>query len=268
MSPSIRTSDPHAALDEALALCRQAGRAALMPYLTAGWPTLEALPDLVAAAVLGGADALEVGIPFSDPLADGPILQAASEEALAAGFTLDAFWPVLERAARQVPVLVMTYLNPVMARGTERFLDEARAAGAAGLIIPDLPWVESAAMRQAARRRRLHLIPMAAPTSTAEHLEGLRSASGFVYAVSVTGVTGVRASLEAGVIPFVDRLRTSVALPVAVGFGISTPEQAREVGRHADAVIFASALMRRLAERRDDPVQAVREFVEGFRAAL
>jgi tryptophan synthase alpha chain len=269
MSPSIApTEDPFARLEAVFTECRGQGRAALIPYVTAGYPTLDSLPDLVGAAVDGGADAVEVGVPFSDPLADGPVLQAAATEALRAGFTLDAFWPVLARAAGWgAPLLLLTYVNPVLARGEARFLEEARAAGASGLIVPDLPWVESAGLRRAARRRRLHLIPMAAPTSTAAHLAQLRGATGFVYAVSVTGVTGARDELAADLAPMVAAIRRAAALPVAVGFGISTAAQAREVGRAADAVIVGSALMRVVGDAAD-PAAAVRRFVAELRAAL
>jgi tryptophan synthase alpha chain len=264
-----RRADGVTRLAAALERRRRAGQAALIPYLTAGFPALDILPTLVGEAFRAGADVVEVGVPFSDPLADGPTIQATATAALNRGFRLDRFWPVLTEAVpAEDPVVLLTYVNPVIAWGVDRFMADAAAAGVAGLIIPDLPWIEAAPFRRSAERRGLALIPLAAPTSTDAHLAAIRSARGFVYGVSVTGVTGVRRTLEEGVIAFAERLRRAVSLPVAIGFGISTPDQAQRVGEVADAVIVGSALMQAIAAQEEDAPTVVRGFVTAFRSAL
>ncbi|MDA8199588.1 MAG: tryptophan synthase subunit alpha [Thermaerobacter sp.] len=237
------------------AVFRGRQRAALMPYLTAGFPDLDSLPALLAALAVGGADAVELGIPFSDPLADGPALQAAATAALTAGFTLDGLWDVLERTLPSfpLPVVLLTYVNPILAHGTLRFVERAVACGVTGLIVPDLPWVESGPLRRLTRDRGLALVPMATPNSPERHLQRIRSGEGFVYGVSVTGVTGVRDQLAPDVLAFASRLKEAVRLPVAIGFGISTPEQAARVGTVADGVIVGSALVSAMMQ---DPVHA------------
>ena len=227
------------------AVFRDRETAALMPYLTAGYPDLAELPALLDALVAGGADAVELGVPFSDPLADGPALQAAATAALAAGFTLDGFWEVLGGALAHypLPVALLTYVNPILAHGAARFVERAAACGVAGLIVPDLPWAESGALGRLTRAHGVALVPMATPNSPPEHLRRIRSGQGFVYGVSVTGVTGVRDQLSPDVLAFASRLKESVGLPVAIGFGISTPEQAARVATVADGVIVGSALV-------------------------
>lgn len=249
---------------------RDRGTAALMPYLTAGYPDLSALPALLEALAAGGADAVELGVPFSDPLADGPALQAAATAALAAGFTLDGLWEVLERTLAQypLPVVLLTYVNPILAHGAARFVERAAACGVAGLIVPDLPWAEAGALRRLTRERGVALVPMATPNSPRAHLQRIRSGQGFVYGVSVTGVTGVRDQLAPDVLAFASRLKASVRLPVAIGFGISTPEQAARVGAVADGVIVGSALVAAVMQ---DPVHAAgvaTDKVRALRAAL
>lgn len=252
------------------ALFRDRETAALMPYLTAGYPDLASLPALLEAVAAGGADAVELGVPFSDPLADGPALQAAATAALAAGFTLDGLWAVLEHSLAQysLPVVLLTYVNPILAHGAARFVDRAAACGVAGLIVPDLPWAESGSLRRLTRDRGLALVPMATPNSPEVHLQRIRAGQGFVYGVSVTGVTGVRDQLAPDVLAFASRLKAAVRLPVAMGFGISTPQQAARVGTVADGVIVGSALVSAIMQ---DPGQAARVAtvrVRALRAAL
>lgn len=246
------------------------GRPALMPYLTAGYPAPGMLADLVESAVNGGADLLEIGVPFSDPLADGPIVQHAAQVALDQGFRLADLFSELKSASHRapgVPLVLLTYVNPVLAYGPEAFLDRAAASGASGLIVPDLPWMEAEGLDRLARERDLALIPLAAPTSTDAHLDAIRSARGFIYGVSLTGVTGVRHSLDPGVVSFAQRLKKT-GLPVAIGFGISTPAHAQALVGVADGVIVGSALVRAVGEARGREVETVRTFVEGFRMAL
>lgn len=248
---------------------RGEGRAALMPYVTAGFPRLRDLGPMLRAAARAGADLVEVGVPFSDPLADGPVVQHASEAALNTDYRLADLFPTLGAVADDAPpTVLLTYVNPVLAYGMERFLKEARDAQVTGVIIPDLPAAESREMERAAQRVGLALIPLAAPTSTDQHLAAISTGPGFIYGVSVTGVTGVREKLDPSVLAFARRLKAHVKRPVAIGFGISTPDQARAVGMEADGVIIGSALLRAIGERPEAPARAVEEFVSGIRKAL
>lgn len=268
-APKTTASSGTARIAAAFASARAGKRAALMPYVTAGYPTLASLGPQLRAAGRAGADLVEVGVPFSDPLADGPIVQQAAEEALRGGYRLGELFSAIREVARDAPPLVLlTYINPVLAYGAERFLEEARDAGVTGLIVPDLPLVESGALGRAAARRDLVLVPMAAPTSTDAHLAAVAEGPGFVYGVSVTGVTGVRERLDPEVLAFADRLKAKIRRPVAIGFGISTPNQAREVGARADGVIIGSALVRAIGQRLSCPEAAVEEFVARIRQAM
>jgi tryptophan synthase alpha chain len=245
---------------------------AFMPYYPVGYPTV---PDsLSAIEALGacGADLIEVGIPFSDPLADGPVIQQATQVALRNGVTVAQ---VLESAAElrrrgtAVPLILMGYYNPVFRFGLKRFSREAAEAGADGLIIPDLPVEESAEMEEALGGG-LPFIRMLAPTTSAERARRIcASARGFLYLVSVTGVTGERDKVSADLPGFIARVRGAVpkGLPLCVGFGIGSPAQAAEVGRLADGVIVGSACVRAIGEARD-PKRAAADFAAAYRAAL
>lgn len=255
-------------IQEAFKEARRQDRAALIPYITAGYPSLDHLAPLVKALEAGGADLIEIGVPFSDPLADGPVLQHAATAALASGVKLQH---ILDRVAGldvSVPLVFLTYVNPIYRRGIERFIGDSRQAGIEGLIVPDWPWVEMQGIRKLARKHQMAMIPFAAPTSTDAHLDAIREADGFVYTVSVTGVTGTRTKVDEGVLPLIARIRKHVTLPVAVGFGISTPEQARETGGVADGVIVGSALVKIIGDNRDNPVVAAERFVGTLRHAL
>ena len=220
-------------------------RAALMPYLMGGHPSLDASVDAALAAADSGADLIELGIPFSDPLADGPVIHAAGTKALAAGVTPHGVLRACERIASRVPVTLMVYANVVLTAGVERFALRAASAGAAGLIVPDLPHDEAGELRAACDSEGLALIPLVAPTTTDERIAAIGAeARGFVYTVSLTGTTGERAELPAGLEGTVARVRASTEAPVAVGFGISTPEHARAVAEIADGVIVGSRVVR------------------------
>lgn len=224
-------------------------RAALMPYLMGGHPGLEASAAAGLAAVDAGADLIELGVPFSDPLADGPVIHAAATEALRAGVTLHGVLGVCETLSARLPVVLMVYANVVLNAGAERFALRAASAGAAGLIVPDLPHDEAGEVRAACDAEGLALVPLVAPTSPPERVSEIgTSARGFVYTVSLTGTTGERAQLPPGLEETVDRVRASTAAPVAVGFGISTPEHARAVAEIADGVIVGSRVVRAAAE--------------------
>ncbi|HTI04283.1 MAG TPA: tryptophan synthase subunit alpha [Gemmatimonadales bacterium] len=230
--------------------------AAFIPYLTAGYPTPAVSCDALRRVARAGADFVEVGVPFSDPLADGPTIQRTTQTALEQGMTLPRVLELIRDAALDVPVVIMTYLNPVMAYGVERFARDARAAGAAGVLLTDLPAGADPAIEQTARANGLDVIRLVAPTTDDRRLKSVvASASGFVYLISRLGVTGARADAPAGLEQQVARVRAVTDVPVAVGFGIGTPAQARAAARHADGVVVGSALMDALAKGGVDAVE-------------
>jgi tryptophan synthase alpha chain len=247
-------------------------RAALMPYLMGGFPDLDTSRRIGVEYVRAGADLIELGVPFSDPLADGPVIHAAATAALRAGVKLPEVLSEAGRAIAQagVPVVVMCYANPILARGLERFADALLEAGASGLIVPDLPLEEAPAVLRACDERGLALVPLVAPTTPEERLRRIGAqARGFVYTVSVTGTTGERAAVQDGLAAVVARAAACTTVPVAVGFGISTPEQAAAAARAgADGVIVGSRLVRAAGEDGGDPVKAVGEVVRGLAAGL
>lgn len=241
-------------------------RAALMPYLMGGHPDVESSRACLAAAIDAGADLIELGIPFSDPLADGPVIHAAGTAALEAGITTADVLGLCSEIAERVPVLLMVYANLVLAHGGDGFARRAAEAGAAGLIVPDLPHEEAETVRQACDATGLALVPLVAPTTPPELMARIGAdASGFVYAVSLVGTTGERGELPPGLAQLVERVRAATDVPVAVGFGISTAEQAGAVARLADGVIVGSRVVRAADESGAD---GVREVVAELAAAL
>lgn len=255
-------------------------RAALMPYMMAGYPDLETSVAIARAYVDGGADLIELGIPFSDPLADGPVIHAAAVHALNNGVNVIDALGVARAVSGEVPVIVMCYANVVIARGLERFADMLVEAGASGLIVPDLPLEEAPAALQACDDRGLALVPLVAPTTPDARLAAIgERARGFLYTVSVTGTTGERAALDGALSGVLARARANTEMPVAVGFGIGTPEQAAAAAAAgADGVIVGSRLVRAAGEaaqpgdsdptKAADPAATVRELVSAFAAAL
>ncbi len=245
-------------------------RAALMPYLMGGFPDLERSKAIGDAYADGGADLVELGVPYSDPLADGPVVQAAGTRALRSGATLDGVLGVCEHLAPRLPVVVMLYANVVYARGIDAFTGALRDAGASGLIVPDLPLEEAPAVLTSCDAAGIALVPLVAPTSPDERLGRIGArARGFVYTVSVVGTTGERAAIEGYFAATVARTKAHTEVPVALGFGIATPEQARAAAdAGADGVIVGSRLVREAAEHADDPAAAVREVVAGLAAGL
>lgn len=241
-------------------------RAALMPYLMGGYPDIDESRAAAEAAADAGADLLELGIPFSDPLADGPVIHEAGTRALAAGATPHGVLGLCEQIAGRLPVVLMVYVNVVLAGGAEQFAHRAASAGAAGLIVPDLPHDEAAELRAACDAERIALVPLVAPTTTPERMGEIGAdARGFVYAASLTGTTGERAELPPELPALVDRVRAAAEVPVAVGFGISTGDQARAVGDVADGVIIGSRLVRAAGE---GGAAAVGELVSDYARAL
>jgi tryptophan synthase alpha chain len=230
-------------------------RAALMPYLMAGFPTLEESVLIGEACVEAGADLLELGVPYSDPLADGPVIHAAGTRALAAGATMSGVLEVARALAARVPVVLMCYANMVFAPGADAFVGRLARTGACGVIVPDLPLEESSEVREACDSRGLALVPLVAPTATDERLAAIgASARGFLYTVSVVGTTGEREALQARFADVVRRAKASTEVPVALGFGISTPAQARRAAdAGADGVIVGTRLIRAAAEQAQRP---------------
>jgi tryptophan synthase alpha chain len=241
-------------------------RAALMPYLMGGFPDLDTSLSVGEAAAAAGADLVELGVPFSDPLADGPAIHAAATAALAAGATPHGVLGVCERLAERLPVVLMVYANVVLAAGPEVFALRAAGAGAAGLIVPDLPHDEAAEVRAACDGEGLALVPLVAPTTKVARVKEIgRRARGFVYTVSLTGTTGERSELPPGLSETVHRVRAATHLPVAVGFGISSAGHARSVAELADGVIVGSRVVRAAADGGPD---AVRRLVAELAEAL
>lgn len=254
---------------EAFARARADGRrAALMPYLMGGYPDLATSYRIGLAYAEGGADLIELGVPFSDPLADGPVVHQAGTVALRAGVRVMDVLDVGRQLAEHVPVVVMCYSNSILARGAERFLDMLGGAGISGLIVPDLPFEEAGEIRSLCDARGIALIPLAAPTTPEDRLAQIGAhARGFVYAVSVTGTTGERSRLDA-MSEVVARVAAHTRVPVALGFGIGTPEQVQAAATAgADGVIIGSRLVRAAGEE-GDPVAAVGELVRSFAQAL
>lgn len=255
-------------LEGLFARCAGEGRAALIPYVTAGFPDSGTTAELLRALPDAGADVVELGIPFSDPLADGPTIQRTSFRALEGGMTVPKVLRLLEafRAGSETPVVLFTYLNPVLRYGVEDFVADAAAAGADGVLVTDLPVGADRGVEEAAPRAGLDLIRLVAPTSSEERIRAIaRSASGFLYYISRTGVTGARTEIRDELSDEVRRLRELVELPVAVGFGISRPEHAAAVGAVADGVVVGSALLDRLEE---EGVRGAAAFVGELRGAL
>ena len=250
----------------AAAFASHGRRAALMPYLMGGFPDVQTSLRVGVACAEAGADLVELGIPFSDPLADGPVIHAAGTHALAAGVTPGDVLGVCEELSERIPVVLMVYANLVLTGGAEAFVQRAAAAGAAGLIVPDLPHDEAGELRAACDRHCLALVPLVAPTTTPERIGDVGGdARGFVYTVSVTGTTGERNELPPELERTVDRVRAATRLPVAVGFGIASAEQASRVADLADGVIVGSRLVRAAGE---GGPRAVGEAVAELSAAL
>ena len=242
-----------------------------MPYFPLGYPDLDTSIDVIEALAKNGADLIEVGLSFSDPLADGPVIQHATQIALEKGITIKKSLEAVKELRKRgvdIPLILMGYYNPMLAYGLEKFVRDAKDAGADGFIIPDLPAEESKEFEDVAGE--MPLIPMLAPTSSPERMERIaRNAKGFIYLVSVTGITGERKSLAEGLGDLIAQVRehASQSAPVCVGFGIGTPEQAREVGKMADGAIVGTACVRTIGGS-ESPVETAREFARSFAEAL
>ncbi len=241
-------------------------RKILAPYLMCGFPSPESFPDLVRGVIDAGADLLEIGVPFSDPLIDGPVIQRAADTALGAEVRPAVTIRTMESLELTIPFVYMTYVNPILAMGEDAFARSAAASGAAGVIVPDLPVDEASAWTAAARAHGLAAVFLAAPTTPRDRIEAIvREGSGFVYCVSLLGVTGVRASLSERASGVVERVRAVTDRPALVGLGVSTPEHAAEACSFADGVAVGSAILKAVL---DDGVEAGVRLVKEMREAI
>ncbi len=249
--------------------------AALMPYMTLGYPDIETSVDIVKAAAYNGADLIELGVPFSDPLADGPTIQHSTQVALEQGVGVQVCFDIVARLRKDgitQPLLLMGYVNPILAFGVEKYVQEAQLSGADGLIIPDLPPEEADDVIAACQKFEIALIFLLSPASPPERIQLVANlTTGFLYLVSLNGVTGARNALPTDLPEFIARAKAVAHTPVAVGFGISTPEHAANVGKLADGVIVGSALINTISQAKDaglDPVQAAGNFVKALHSSL
>ena len=243
---------------------------ALVAFITCGDPDLETTKTIVRSMVANGVDLIELGIPFSDPTAEGPVIQGANVRALKAGTTTDGIFDMVESIRDEigVPLAFMTYANVVFSYGTDRFLDRCVRAGIKGLILPDVPYEEKEEFAPACERRGVCLISMVAPTSHERIAMISRESKGFLYVVSSLGVTGARSKITTDIGSMTKAIREATDTPCAVGFGISTPEQAKEMSRHADGVIIGSAIVRIVAQNGRDSAGPVGEFVRSVKDAM
>ncbi|MEH1893468.1 MAG: tryptophan synthase subunit alpha [Nostoc sp.] len=246
---------------------------ALIPFITAGDPDLETTAKALQVLDRSGADIIELGIPYSDPLADGPVIQAAATRALQRGTKLEQVLEMLQGITPKLrsPIVIFIYYNSILHRGIEKFLQQIAAAGVVGLVIPDLPLEEAAGLLQPASEMGIDVILLVAPTSSAERIEAIaRSSQGFIYLVSVTGVTGMRSQLEIRVSDLLKQIRSVTDKPIGVGFGISEAAQARQVMEWgADAAIVGSAVVKRLAQGTPEQgLSAIAEFCQSLKAAI
>ena len=252
---------------------RQQKKKALIPFLTAGYPDLSTTRRLIFQCEQCGADLLELGVPFSDPMADGPIIQHASESALAQGTSLERILGMVKTIRRKssIPIILMGYYNPFFKFGLKSFTRAAQAAGVDGLLVVDLPPEEAGEMKTHTDRAGLDLIFLLAPTSGPERIDSIvKHATGFIYYVSLTGVTGVRSKLDRSIRNQLETIRKKSPLPIGVGFGISTPEHAKTVARWADAVVVGSALIKIISgsTSKAEAVQNAGRFIRTLKAAM
>jgi tryptophan synthase alpha chain len=265
MGSRLATTLSDSALTRTWSVLRTGGRRALIPYLTAGYPTRESSAAAIGAAA-EVADIIEVGVPFSDPLADGPTIQRSTFQALQQGMTLSGTLELVAELEPGPPIVLFSYLNPILRYGLDRFLADAGASGVAGLILTDLPAGSDGTVESAVQASSLDLIRLIAPTTRPARLAlAVQGAQGFVYLVARLGVTGATAALSDSLTDSIAAVRRASPLPVAVGFGISTPEQARTVGRMADGVVVGSALVDVLGR---DGVRAAGKFLRTLRLGL
>lgn len=242
---------------------------AFIPFVTGGDPDLDTTERLICEMTARGADLIEIGIPFSDPIAEGPVIQEADERALRGGCTTDKLFSLVERVRKTVdiPLVFMTYINPIYSYGSQRFMENCSRAGIDGVIVPDLPYEEKEELRPVCEQYGISLISLIAPTSKERIRTIAKEAEGFIYCVSSMGVTGVRSEITSDIGGMVALVREVTDLPVAIGFGIATPEQARAMAGYGDGVIVGSAIVKMVAAEGRDCVTAVGSYVAEMKAA-
>lgn len=243
---------------------------AFIPFITGGDPTLEVTEQLLYACQEAGADLIEIGIPFSDPTAEGPVIQEANERALAAGCTTDRLFEMLERASRKitVPMVFLTYVNPIFIYGKERFMERCTKCGIDGIIVPDMPFEERGELAGACEKYGVDIIPLIAPTSNERITRIAKEAKGYIYCVSSLGVTGVRSEIKTDIGAMVELVRRATDVPCAVGFGISAPEQAYAMAKVSDGAIVGSAIVKIVGKYGRDCVPYVAEYVREMKGAV
>lgn len=257
-------------IDTVLGRMRESGETALAPYITIGFPDVPTSEELVGTILDSGGDLLELGVPFSDPLADGPTIQMTTYRALQNGVTVKECLAVVRRlraSGVDAPLVFLGYYNPYVRYGTESFLDDAADAGVDGMIVPDLPTLEAAQFGEMCRNRGIHLIPMLAPTSSDERIkDACKAAGGFIYCVSLTGVTSARNTLSRATAGLVERIRQHTDLPILVGFGVSKAEHLVEIGTYAEGAAVGSALLDAIDNAPPDgKLEAARDFIRALR---
>lgn len=247
-----------------------ADKKAFIPFVTAGDPTLDTTRELLLAMQEAGADLIEIGIPFSDPVAEGPVIQAADDRALAGGVTTDKIFDMVESIAGEmrVPIVFMTYINPIYVYGVEKFAKRSKECGAAGVIVPDVPFEEKEEIRSVFESYGLTVISMIAPTSAERVKMIAKEAEGFVYCVSSLGVTGVRTEISTGIADLISLVKEVKDIPCAIGFGISTPEQAKKMAAISDGAIVGSAIVKIIAEHGTDSISYVKDYVAAMKKAV
>ena len=258
-------------IDAAFRELREAGRCGLVTYVTAGDPDLERSRDILVRLARAGADILEVGVPFSDPLADGPVIQRATERAIAAGATLVKVLGIVSdvRALVHAPIVLFTYANPILRMGLDEFVNRARQAGVDGVLVLDVPPEESAQVREALSRARIDTIFLLSPTTSQERIRRAAAlGTGFLYGISRLGVTGAREALSGSARELATRVRAETAMPLALGFGLSRPEHVRAVSEFADAAVVGSALVNVIAEHGRSPklLEEVERYVQWLKS--
>lgn len=243
---------------------------AFISFLTAGDPSMDVTEQLIVAMAEAGADIIEIGIPFSDPIAEGPVIQAANLRALAAGTTTDRVFDMVASASRKVdvPLVFMTYLNPVFTYGYDRFFEKCSTCGISGIIIPDLPFEEKGELMHFSQKYNVSIISLIAPTSQARTSMIAVQAEGYVYCVSSMGVTGVRGQIDTDIQAMIDSVRAVTNVPIAVGFGISTPQQAADISKYADGIIVGSAIVKMVEQYGAQSVPYVFDYVRAMKEAI
>lgn len=243
---------------------------AFIPFVTAGDPSLDVTRELILAMQEAGADLIEIGIPFSDPVAEGPVIQEADDRALSAGVTTDKIFDMVDDIADKihVPIVFMTYINPIYVYGVEKFAKRVKACGAAGVIVPDVPFEEKEEIRGSFEAEGLVVISMVAPTSADRVRMIAKEAKGFLYCVSSLGVTGVRTEIGTAIGDLIQTVKEECSIPCAIGFGISTPEQAEAMAKISDGAIVGSAIVKIVAKYGKDCVPYVKEYVQSMKQAV